>query len=260
MKDTNGVYFVPAFVGLAAPYWDPYARGTILGLTLGANRNHIIRAALEAICYQIGDVIDADGGRLRHPGPGDQGRRRRARSNNFLMQLQSDLLDVPVLRPTVVETTARGAAFLAGLAIGFWADRAELAASYRVERTFTPDMPAQRRQAMYAGWQKAVGRARTGKTTRPRWKEPHEHRNPLRAGHRDGVRPGHRPGPGRAPLRRSLSAMAGMYADADAVAAQLAADDLLVYEFYDMGVPATSGDVAYGTSVVRPGRSATSTS
>jgi len=159
VPDTNGVYFVPAFVGLAAPYWDPYARGTIVGLTLGANRNHLIRAALEAICYQIVDVItlmETDAGIPAREIRADGG----AACNNFLMQLQSDLLDVTVLRPTVVETTARGAAYLAGLATGFWADRAELTASYRVQRTFTPDMPAERRAAMYAGWQKAVGRAR----------------------------------------------------------------------------------------------------
>jgi glycerol kinase len=158
VPDSNGVYFVPAFVGLAAPHWDPYARGTIIGLTLGANRNHLIRAALEAICYQIVDVIslmEADAGIPAREIRADGG----ASCNNFLMQLQSDLLDVTVLRPTMVETTARGAAYLAGLATGFWADRAELAAGYRVERTFTPDMPASRREAMCAGWQKAVRRA-----------------------------------------------------------------------------------------------------
>jgi len=158
VPDTNGVYFVPAFVGLAAPHWDPYARGTIIGLTLGANRNHVIRAALEAICYQIADVIslmEADAGIPAREIRADGG----ASCNNFLMQLQADLLDVTVLRPTVVETTARGAAYLAGLATGFWTDRAELAARYRVERTFVPDMPDERRQAMHAGWRKAVSRA-----------------------------------------------------------------------------------------------------
>lgn len=158
VPDTNGVYFVPAFVGLAAPHWDPYARGTIIGLTLGANRNHVIRAALEAICYQIADVIslmEADAGIPAREIRADGG----ASCNNFLMQLQADLLDVTVLRPTVVETTARGAAYLAGLATGFWADRAELAARYRVERTFVPDMADERRRAMHAGWRKAVSRA-----------------------------------------------------------------------------------------------------
>ncbi|MBS1696746.1 MAG: glycerol kinase GlpK [Actinobacteria bacterium] len=159
VPDSNGVYFVPAFVGLAAPYWDPYARGAIVGLTRGVNRNHIIRAALEAICYQICDVISLmqdDSGIAASEIRADGGAAR----NNFLMQLQSDLLDVRVARPTVVETTARGAAYLAGLATGYWKDRAELAATYRVERTFTPDMPSETRTAMYAGWQKAVGRAR----------------------------------------------------------------------------------------------------
>ncbi|MGP4020860.1 FGGY-family carbohydrate kinase [Saccharopolyspora sp. 5N708] len=159
VPDTGGVYFVPAFVGLAAPYWDPYARGAIVGLTRGANRNHVIRAALESICYQIRDVVTlmeddsqlsareirADGGAAR---------------NNFLMQLQSDLLDVRVVRPDVVESTARGAAFLAGLAVGYWRDRAELAEKYRVARTFAPEMPQEQRDAMYAGWLRAVDRAR----------------------------------------------------------------------------------------------------
>jgi glycerol kinase len=159
VPDTNGVYFVPAFVGLAAPYWDPYARGAILGLTRGANRNHIIRAALEAICYQIKDVItlmEQDSGIPALEIRADGG----AATNNFLMQLQADLLDVPVLRPTIVESTARGAAFLAGLATGVWRDRSELTATYEVERRFVPDMPPEQRDAMYAGWIKAVGRAR----------------------------------------------------------------------------------------------------
>lgn len=159
VPDTNGVYFVPAFVGLAAPYWDPYARGAIVGLTRGANRNHIIRAALEAICYQIRDVItlmEDDSGIPTRQIRADGGAVR----NNFLMQLQSDLLDVTVVRPTVVETTARGAAYLAGLATGYWKNRAELAANYRIDRTFDPEMSEERRQSMYAGWQKAVTRAR----------------------------------------------------------------------------------------------------
>jgi glycerol kinase len=159
VPDTNGVYFVPAFVGLAAPYWDPYARGTIVGLTRGANRDHLIRAALEAICYQIRDVVtlmEQDAGIAATEIRADGG----AACNDFLVQLQADLLDVPVVRPTVIESTARGAAFLAGLATGFWRDRAELSGLYRVERTFTPDMPRERRDAMYAGWLKAVGRSR----------------------------------------------------------------------------------------------------
>ena len=119
------MYFVPAFTGLAAPYWDPYARAAIMGLTRGASRNHVIRAALESIAYQICDVIS-----LMEDDSGIKAREIRvdggAARNNFLMQLQADLLDVPVVRPTIVESTARGAASLAGLAVGFWADRAEL--------------------------------------------------------------------------------------------------------------------------------------
>lgn len=158
VPDTNGVYFVPAFTGLAAPYWDPYARAAIMGLTRGASRNHVIRAALESIAYQICDVIS-----LMEDDSGIKARQIRvdggAARNNFLMQLQADLLDVPVVRPTIVESTARGAASLAGLAVGFWADRAELSAVYAVERVFTPDMAPERRAAMYAGWKKAVSRA-----------------------------------------------------------------------------------------------------
>jgi len=159
VKDTNGVYFVPAFVGLAAPYWDPYARGGILGLTQGVNRNHIIRAALEAIAYQIRDVIDAmaiDSGINTVEIKVDGG----AAKNNFLMQFQSDLLDVPVLRPTVIESSARGAAFLAGLAVGFWQDQTELVDSFHLERRFEPEMDRATAAGLYAGWQKAVGRVR----------------------------------------------------------------------------------------------------
>jgi glycerol kinase len=146
-------------VGLAAPYWDPYARGAIVGLTRGANRNHIIRAALEAICYQIRDVItlmEQDSGIAANEIRVDGG----AAVNNFLMQLQADILDVPVLRPTSVESTARGAAFLAGLATGVWKDRSELAECFEVERAFVPAMSTEKREAMYAGWRKAVTRAR----------------------------------------------------------------------------------------------------
>jgi glycerol kinase len=159
VPDTNGVYFVPAFAGLAAPYWDPYARGAIVGLTRGASRNHLIRAALEAICYQICDVVTLmgeDAGVPAREVRADGGAAR----NDFLMQLQSDLLDVPVLRPAHVESTARGAAFLAGLATGVWRDRAELVGTYRADRLFEPDMPAETRQRMYAGWLRAVDRAR----------------------------------------------------------------------------------------------------
>ena len=157
VKDTNGVYFVPAFVGLSAPYWDQYARGAILGLTRGANRNHIIRACLESIAYQIRDVIECmekDSGIRNTELKVDGG----ACKNNFLMQFQADLLGVPVLRPKIVETTARGAAFLAGLATGFWRDQDELVDTFELDRRFEPTIDQAQRDELYAGWQKAVER------------------------------------------------------------------------------------------------------
>ncbi len=159
VPDTNGVYVVPAFVGLGAPYWDMYARGTIVGLTRGANRNHIVRATLESIAYQTRDVLQAmqdDSGITLKALKVDGG----AVANNFLMQFQSDILGVPVDRPLVTETTAMGAAFLAGLAVGFWKDKAEIAAKWNVDRTFNPDMPPAAREAKYSGWKKAVERSR----------------------------------------------------------------------------------------------------
>lgn len=159
VPDTAGVYFVPAFVGLATPYWDPYARGGILGLSFGVNRNHVIRAALEAIAYQIRDLTDAmatDSGIPLVEVKVDGG----ASKNNFLMQFQADLLGVPTLRPTVTESSARGAAFLAGLAVGFWADRAELARTFRLERRFEPAMKQAEADRRHAGWLRAVERVR----------------------------------------------------------------------------------------------------
>lgn len=159
VPDTNGVYLVPAFVGLAAPYWDQYARGALLGLTRGANRKHIIRATLESTAYQIRDVItcmEADSGITPREIKVDGG----AAANNFLMQFQADILDIPVLRPTVIESSARGAAFLAGLATGFWKDRAELADSFQLDRRFECAMERKHAERLYEGWQKAVGRAR----------------------------------------------------------------------------------------------------
>jgi glycerol kinase len=159
VKDTNGVYVVPALTGLAAPYWDPYARGAILGLTRGASRNHIIRAALESIAYQIRDVIgcmESDSSISTKEIRVDGG----AANNNFLMQFQADILGVSVLRPTVVESSARGAAFLAGLATGFWRSRAELQDSFELDRRFDPQMEVAVGDALYAGWQKAVSRTR----------------------------------------------------------------------------------------------------
>jgi len=159
VADSNGVYVVPAFVGLGAPYWDMYARGTIVGLTRGANRNHIVRAALEAIALQTKDVLQAmedDSGIKLKALKVDGG----AVANNFLMQFQSDILGVPVDRPQVTETTAMGAAFLAGLAVGFWQDKAEIAAKWNVDHCFMPNMDESSRTRLYAGWRKAVERSR----------------------------------------------------------------------------------------------------
>ncbi|MEW6623772.1 MAG: glycerol kinase GlpK [Bacillota bacterium] len=158
VKDTNGVYLVPAFVGLGAPYWDMYARGSIVGLTRGANINHIIRATLESIAYQTRDVLDAmqeDSGIRLQALKVDGG----AVANNFLMQFQSDILGVPVDRPEVTETTALGAAYLAGLAVGFWSNKEEIAEKWKVDISFKPEMDKATRDRLYSGWQKAVQRA-----------------------------------------------------------------------------------------------------
>ena len=158
VKDTNGVYVVPAFTGLGAPYWDPYARGAIVGLSRGANRNHIVRATLEAITYQTREVLDAmqsDSGEKLAALRVDGG----AVANNFLMQFQADILDVKVERPKVREVTALGAAYLAGLAVGFWKDLEELRGKAIVERTFEPKETPEKRTALYQGWKKAVQRA-----------------------------------------------------------------------------------------------------
>ena len=153
-----GVYVVPAFVGLGAPHWDMYARGAILGLTRGATRNHIIRATLESIAYQTRDVLEimrSDSGidlrELRVDGG--------ACVNNFLMQFQSDILGVPVERPEIIETTALGAAYLAGLAVGFWKDQSVIAERRKVDRKFLPDMNEDQRNHLYSNWKKAVQRA-----------------------------------------------------------------------------------------------------
>ncbi len=159
VDDTNGVYLVPAFVGLGAPYWDPDARGALVGLTRGANRNHIIRAALEAIAYQSRDLLDAmskDSGVELKQIKVDGG----AVANDFLMQFQADITNVDVLRPELTETTAMGAAFLAGLAVGFWNSTAELKHKAVVERRFKPQLNDEQRSALYDGWQEAVARTR----------------------------------------------------------------------------------------------------
>jgi glycerol kinase len=160
VADTAGVYVVPAFTGLGAPYWDAEARGAVVGLTRGAGRAQLVRATLESLAYQSRDVIDAmneeSGVPLRELRV-DGG----ASSNDFLMQFQADVLGVPVDRPKLVETTAAGAAFLAGLGTGFWRDADALAATRRRDRLFTPAMTADRREALYAGWKAAVARVRT---------------------------------------------------------------------------------------------------
>ena len=159
VESSAGVYFVPAFVGLGAPYWDAYARGTIVGLTRGSDRRHLARAALEAICYQSRDLLQAmttDSGIRLQALRADGG----AAANNLLMQLQADLVGVPVQRPVVTETTALGAAYLAGLAVGYWSGLEEVAAQWQVDAEFAPAMPKAQRDTLYAGWQRAVERAR----------------------------------------------------------------------------------------------------
>ncbi|HSB42985.1 MAG TPA: glycerol kinase GlpK [Methylomirabilota bacterium] len=168
VPDTGGVYLVPAFVGLGAPYWDPYARGTLVGVTRGTTRAHLARAALEAIAYQSRDVLDTmkrESGvpvtTLRVDGG--------AAANDFLCQFQADVLGVEVLRPSVTETTGLGAAYLAGVGAGLWKSR-ELAGRWKLERKFTPAMPEGARAAAYEGWRRAVERSRG-------WVEPERRRS-----------------------------------------------------------------------------------
>ena len=163
-KDNGGVYLVPAFVGLGAPYWDPYARGIIAGLSRGSTIGHVARATLESMCYQTRDVLEAmnaDSGvdlkTLRVDGG--------AVVNNLLMQFQADILGVPVQRPKIAETTALGAAYLAGLAVGFWASQEELAKQWAIDRTFEPTFSEDQRESLYADWKKAVERSRN-------WEQP----------------------------------------------------------------------------------------
>jgi glycerol kinase len=159
VPDTGGVYFVPALAGLGAPYWDMYARGTIVGLTQGTTRNHLVRATLEAIAYQVRDVIETMGTEaglqvplLRVDGGGT--------ANEFLMQFQADILGVPIQVAAVAETTALGAAYLAGLATGLWRGTGELAKNWRATRVYEPNMSIDQREVLYAGWKRAVERAR----------------------------------------------------------------------------------------------------
>lgn len=156
--DNGGVYLVPAFVGLGAPYWDPNARGTIIGLTRGSTMGHIARATLESMCYQTRDVLEAmeaDSGASLKTLRVDGG----AVVNNLLMQFQADILGVAVQRPKVAETTALGAAYLAGLAVGFWSSKEEVAEQWAIDRTFEPQMSADQRDKLYAGWKRAVERS-----------------------------------------------------------------------------------------------------
>ena len=156
---TDGVYLVPAFVGLGAPYWDPAARGTLVGITRGTARPHLARAALESIAYQSRDLLQL---MQREAGVSLGGLRvdGGAAANNLLMQFQADVLDVDVLRPEVLETTALGAARLAGLATGVWDSTDEVATAWQLERRFTCEMQAEKRDLLYAGWQRAVERSR----------------------------------------------------------------------------------------------------
>ena len=155
VKDTNGCYVVPAFTGLGAPHWDQYARGTIVGITRGVNKYHIVRATLESLAYQVNDVLQAmkadskielealkvDGG---------------ASQNNLLMQMQSDIIDAPVKRPMCVETTAMGAAYLAGLAVGYWKNKEEVIKNWEIDKVFTPKISEEDRAKKIKGWNKAV--------------------------------------------------------------------------------------------------------
>ena len=158
VPDTGGVYLVPAFTGLGAPYWDMYARGCLVGLTRGTRREHIIRAAQESIAYQVADLVAAmekDTGLPLSALRADGGASRDA----FLLQFQADILDRPVLRPVIRETTALGAACLAGLAVGVWKDREEIRALWKEDARFSPALPAPRREELLRGWHKAVGRS-----------------------------------------------------------------------------------------------------
>ena len=155
VSDTNGCYVVPAFTGLGAPHWDAYARGSILGLTRGVNKYHIIRATLDSIVYQTNDVLSAmasDSGIALSALKVDGG----ASANNYLMQTQADISDAPVLRPACVETTAMGAAYLAGLAVGYWAGTEEIRKNWCVDRRFAPNIPDSLREKRIRGWKKAV--------------------------------------------------------------------------------------------------------
>ena len=155
VADTNGCYVVPAFTGLGAPHWDQYARGTIVGITRGVNKHHIVRATLESIAYQVNDVLNAmktDSGIELSALKVDGG----ASANNFLMQSQADIIEAPVQRPKCVETTALGAAYLAGLAVGYWSDKDEVIHNWMIDKTFISTINKEQRASMLKGWNRAV--------------------------------------------------------------------------------------------------------
>jgi glycerol kinase len=159
VPDSGGVFFVPALSGLGSPYWDPHARGTIVGLTRGSTKAHLARATLDAIAFQSAELLAAmtsDSGIALTELRVDGG----ATANDLLMQIQADLLGVPVVRPCVTETTALGAAFHAGLAVGFWEDEAEIASLWKRDRTFEPRIPRDLANARLAEWRRAVERSR----------------------------------------------------------------------------------------------------
>lgn len=155
VKDTNGCYVVPAFTGLGAPHWDQYARGTIVGITRGVNKYHIIRATLESLAYQVNDVLvamKADSGIDLAALKVDGG----ASANDFLMQTQANIINAPVNRPQCVETTAMGAAYLAGLAVGYWESKEDVIKNWAIDKTFEPKSDEEQRSKMIKGWNKAV--------------------------------------------------------------------------------------------------------
>ena len=158
VEDTNGVYLVPAFTGLGAPYWDPYARGVLVGLTRGTNKDHVIRATVESLAYQVSDLVavmeEVSGIQIRAL-KADGG----ASANNFLMQFQSDILQAPVLRPQTYETTALGAAYLAGLATGYYKDIEEIKTNWQLGHEFNPQMDTKKMSLLIRGWKQAVGRS-----------------------------------------------------------------------------------------------------
>src|SRR6201999_3520217 len=158
-RDNGGVYLVPAFTGLGAPHWDPYARGAIIGITRDTSAAHIARAALEGVAYQVADLIDA-----MHADTGKRLKELRvdggASHSAFMMQFRADLLQIPVVRPAVTEPTALGAAYLAGLAVGYWKDVGSVARQWKMERVFEPQMPRAQVTALRARWNEAISRAK----------------------------------------------------------------------------------------------------